>query len=198
MLAFESELSQSGTTAWVGNSPGSKTRISGAWPLGARSRFSLRFISDRKVQRMRLFRSSDKHRLLVTRARSMAHSLTYVAISARRSAVALRNATWRCISAHASSTLHVKWYTQRPTESSSVGTGSLHRAMQARCSLGLPIPHTPPHFVQQGCQFSLGPGVRPMMKLSSQELCLGVRPQAPGANPPDDSKSGQPRVLVTA
>src|SRR6266550_8400207 len=74
-LAFDSELSQSGMTAGVGNSPGAKTRSSGACPPGARSKFSLRFISDRKVQRMRLFRSSDKHRLLLTRARSKAHSL---------------------------------------------------------------------------------------------------------------------------
>src|SRR5258706_9761221 len=74
-LSFDSELSQSRITAGVGNSPGANTRSSGAWPPGARSKFSLRFISDRKVQRMRLFRSSVKHRLLATRARSKAHSL---------------------------------------------------------------------------------------------------------------------------
>src|SRR5207247_6523671 len=47
---------------------------SGTQQLVARSRFSRRFISERNVLSIRLLKSSDKHKLLATRARSKAHS----------------------------------------------------------------------------------------------------------------------------
>jgi hypothetical protein len=107
--AFSAELTRPDTKGPAEAELDPRIASSGTRLQAARSRFSRRFIKASNAQSIRLFSPSDKHKLLLTRARSKELSPMYLPTSAWRSAAAPRRTIWRWITEQVFSTLDVKW-----------------------------------------------------------------------------------------
>jgi hypothetical protein len=122
-----------------------------------RSRLSCRFISVRKVVRIRFLYSSDKRRRpYATTVSLFAVVLTQSAISAWRDGVVLPIAISRRNSEQSCSTVVRKCWTQRTSVSSSCGTGTWHQHKPAELDIVADIHRPSTRFNEQGPYQSTG------------------------------------------
>src|SRR5579863_1931729 len=156
-----------------------------------RSKLSCKFISVRKVVKIRFIYSSDRRsRPYATTVSLFAVVLTQSAISAWRAGVVLPSAISRRNSEQSCSTVVRKCWTQSTSVSSSCGTGSWHQHKLAELDMVADIPTLYP-FHKQGPYQSTGRNGKRSLHRAEAEFA-GNRRTLPGFQPQSVTSSRHP------